>query len=111
VIVMPKLVPAVTVDGAVTEKWVAGAMYVNWSAEVVADVPPGVVTVTLMVPVPAGLVAVMVVELTTVKLVAAVVPNVTAVAPVKLVPVMVTAVPPVAGPEVGDTPVTVGAAT
>ena len=37
-----------------------------------ADVPPGVVTVTSTVPVPAGLSAVIVVSLTTVKLVAGV---------------------------------------
>jgi hypothetical protein len=37
-------------------------------------------------------------------------PNLTAVAPVKLVPVMTTLVPPAVGPDVGDTPVTVGAA-
>ena len=55
-----------------------------------ADVPPGVVTVTSTVPVPAGLSAVIVVSLTTVTLVAAVVPKSTAVAPVKPVPVIVT---------------------
>ena len=36
-------------------------------------------------------------------------PKLTAVAPVKPVPVTVTDVPPVLGPEVGLTPVTVGA--
>ena len=40
-----------------------------------------------------------------------VVPKATAVAPVKPVPVMVTVVPPAAGPEVGLSEVTVGAAT
>ena len=75
-----------------------------------ADVPPGVVTVTSTVPVPAGLSAVIVVSLTTVKFVAAVVPKSTAVAPVKPVPVIVTDVPPAAGPLVGLRPVTVGAA-
>jgi hypothetical protein len=34
---------------------------VNWSAVLVALVPPGVVTVTLTVPVPAGAVAAMLV--------------------------------------------------
>ena len=43
------------------------------------------------------------------KLVAATVPKTTLVAPVKPVPVMVTVVPPAGGPEVGETPVTVGA--
>ncbi len=47
----------------------------------------------------------------TVKLAAAVAPNLTAVAPVKLVPVMTTLVPPVSGPDVGASPVTVGAGT
>ena len=63
-----------------------------------ADVPPGVVTVTSTVPVPAGLSAVIEVALTTVKFVAGVVPKSTAVAPVKPVPVIVTNVPPAAGP-------------
>ncbi len=39
------------------------------------------------------------------------VPNFTDVAPDRLVPVTVTVVPPVAGPDVGLTEVTVGAAT
>ncbi len=81
----------------------------NWSAAEVAEVPPGVVTVTSTVPaVPAGAVAVSEVPDTTVMPVAAAVPNLTAVAPPRLVPVTVTVVPPVAGPEVGLTPVTVG---
>ena len=54
--------------------------------------------------------AVIVVALTTMTSVAAVVPKSTAVAPVKPVPVIVTLVPPAAGPAVGLTPVTVGAA-
>ena len=84
----------------------------NWSAALVALVPPGVVTVTSTVPaVPAGAVAVIWVALLTVKLVAAVAPKLTALAPVKLVPVIVTEVPPAVGPAVGLTPVTVGAAT
>jgi len=94
-----------------TPVMVGAAMNVNWSAVEVALVPPGVVTVTLTVPaVSAGLKAVMEVALL-MMLVAAVVPNSTDVAPVKLVPVMVTLVPPAAGPDVGDTLVTVGAAT
>jgi hypothetical protein len=76
----------------------------------VADVPAGVVTVTPTAPVPEGLSAVIVVSLTTVTFVAAVVPKSTAVAPVKLVPVIVTRVPPAAGPLVGLSPVTAGAA-
>ena len=42
----------------------------NWSAEDVAEVPGGVITVTSTVPVPAGLSAVIVVSLTTVRFVA-----------------------------------------
>src|SRR5450830_673706 len=90
---------------------VGAATYVNWSAALVALVPPGVVILTSTVPVPAGAVAVICVALTTVMPVAAVAPKVTAVVPVKFVPLMVTLVPPVAGPEVGEILVTVGAAT
>ena len=63
------------------------------------------------VPVPAGAVAVICVAELTVKPVAFVAPNITAVALLKLVPVFVTVVPPVLGPLVGETLVTVGAAT
>ena len=49
------------------------------------------------------------VALLTVKLVAGVPPKLTAVAPVKLVPVMTTLVPPLVLPDVGLTPVTLGA--
>ena len=61
--------------------------------------------------VPAGEVAVIDVAELTVKLVALVVPNLTAVAPVNWVPVMVTVVPPEAGPVLGETDDTAGAAT
>jgi hypothetical protein len=87
------------------------AAYVKWSAELVAEVPPGVVTVTSTVPAePAGEVAVMLVSLTTVTSMAAWVPKLIAVAPVKPVPVMVTDVPPTSGPALGATAVTVGTA-
>jgi len=79
------------------------------SAAELADVPPGVVTVTSMVPLPGGAVAVMLVADTTVNDEAAVEPNDTLVAPVKFVPVIVTLVPPAVGPDVGETDVTVGA--
>ena len=49
-------------------------------------------------------------ELTT-KLARCVPPKLTAVAPVNPVPVMTTLVPPAAGPDVGPSPVTVGAGT
>ena len=80
----------------------------NWSAAEVAEVPPGVVTLMLIVPVPAGDVAVIDVAELNVKL-ADVAPNVTAVTPVKFVPVSVTVVPPAVGPAVGEIEVTVGA--
>jgi hypothetical protein len=81
---------------------------VNWSAEVGAEGPAGVVTTTCTEPVPAGEVAVIDVSLWTVTLVAGVEPKRTAVAPVRLVPVMVTLVPPAAGPEAGVIAVTAG---
>jgi hypothetical protein len=92
-----------------------GGAYVYWnrSAELVADVPPGVVTVTSTVPLPAGLAggltAVIWVSLLNVKLLAGTVPNSTFVAPVKSRPVIMTVVFPAAGPNVGEMLVTVGA--
>ena len=84
----------------------------NWSAALVALVPPRLVTRTSTVPAdPAGAVAVICVALLTVKPVAAVPPKVTAVAPVKFVPVRVTVVPPIEEPLAGETEVTVGAGT
>ena len=83
----------------------------NWSAADVAEVPPAVVTLTSTVPEPAGDVAVIWVGELTVKPVAEVAPNVTAVVPEKPLPVMVTVVPPASGPDVGETELTVGAAT
>jgi hypothetical protein len=83
---------------------------VNWSAASVAEVPPGVVTLTSTVPVPAGDVAVICVAEMTVKLAAAVAPKVKAVAPVNPVPVIVTNVPPVVDPDVGVIDVRIGSA-
>jgi hypothetical protein len=97
-------------DG-LTEVTVGTKVYRNWSAALVALVPPAVVTVTLTVPLPDGEVAVMELELLTVKVAAAVFPNLTALVPVKPVPVTVTEVPPPDGPEEGLTELTVGAAT
>jgi hypothetical protein len=62
---------------------------VNWSAVLVALVPPGPVTVTSTVPLPLGEVAVQVVAVLQLTPVAAVDPKLTPVAPVKLVPVIV----------------------
>jgi hypothetical protein len=73
----------------------------------VAEVPPGVVTVTSTVPVPAGAVAVIELSELNTNDVAAVDPNLTDVAPVKPLPRMLTTVPPVLGPEVGEIPETV----
>jgi hypothetical protein len=73
--------------------------------------PPGVVTITSIVPAAAGPgdVAVICVGLSTVnKAVAA--PKCTAVAPEKLVPVIITVVPPAVGPASGLILVTVGGA-
>jgi hypothetical protein len=86
------------------------AAYVNLSAGDVADVPPEVVTVTSTIPVPAGDFAVILVVLTIFTSVAGVMPNFTVVPVPKLFPVMVTVVPPAVEPEVGEMPVTVGAA-
>jgi len=86
---------------------------VYWSAGwFIADVPPGVVTVTSMVPAAwGGMITVIVVALVTdTGVVLDMLPNFTAVAPVKPVPVIVTVIPPDAGPDPGETPVTVGAA-
>ncbi|OWG15638.1 hypothetical protein KDK82_3131 [Delftia sp. K82] len=84
----------------------------NWSAALVALVPPTVVMRTSIVPAAwAGAVAVICVALLTVNPVAAVAPKVTAVAPDRLVPVRVTVVPPAVGPAVGEMDVTVGADT
>jgi hypothetical protein len=94
-------------DGAVTT-------YVNRSAELVALVPPAVVTVTSTVPalLPGGETAVMLVAEFTVTLVAAVPPKATVVAPaMKLVPVIPTEVPPNAEPLVTVRPLTVGTGT
>ena len=75
-------------------------------------VPPGVVTSTLAVPaLPAGVEQVAEVADVTVTPVHTEPPTVMPVAPVRLVPVMVMVVPPVVGPLVGETEVTVGAAT
>ena len=85
-------------------------LYVNWSADDVADVPPGVMTVTASTgpDCSAGDFAVIEVALETVYDVAAIPPKYTLVAPVKPVPVMITLVPPAAGPVFGLTLVTVG---
>lgn len=81
---------------------------VNWSAELVALVPPLVATVMSIVPgEPAGAMAVMVVGLLTAKLAAGLPdPKSTTDAPKKLVPVIVTNDP--SGPVFGLTAETVG---
>ena len=77
--------------------------------ELVALVPPGVVTVTLTVPADsAGDAAVIDVEELTVTAVAVTVPNITVADDVKPVPVMITDVPPLVEPLVGLIAVTVG---
>src|SRR3989442_1657961 len=87
-----------------------GAMYMNWSAALVALDWPPTVTITSNVPATcAGVVALICVALTTLTLVAGVPPTVTVALASKFVPVIVIAVPPAIGPEGGLTPVTVGA--
>jgi len=91
----------------------AGApRYVNWSAEEIAETPPGLLTVTLAMPIEAiGLTAVIWVAELTVKVLAGIDPKSTAIAVVNPVPLIVTDVPPVAGPIMGLMPVTDGVAT
>jgi hypothetical protein len=82
---------------------------VKVSAELVADVPFAVLTVTSTGPSdPEGVTAVNDVAEVMLNELAATDPKSTVVAPVKLVPVMVTEVPPAIGPEEGLTEVTVG---
>ena len=73
-------------------------------------VPPGPVTRTLTAPLPGGTTAFITVSEATVNEVAAVEPKVTTVAFVKPVPVMTVLVLPAAGPVLGLTEVTLGAA-
>ncbi len=87
----------------------------NWSPAPIAEVPPGVVTVTSTAPAAcAGAVAVIWVAESTVKVDALLVPNFTPDAaqlgavPEKSVPVITTEVPPAVEPSTGLTPVTVG---
>src|ERR1700677_1066219 len=81
----------------------------TWSlGALTAEVPLGVVTVTLTVPVPAGEVTVRPVAVTPVMPVPGVEPKSTAEAPVRLEPVTVTEVPPAVEPLVGLTLETTG---
>ena len=89
-----------------------GAVYVNWSAALVALVRPLTVTVISTVPLPAGLVAPQLVVLAQLTPLALVAPKRTVVDPavvLKPVPVIVTVVPPAEGPLVGLIALTVGA--
>jgi hypothetical protein len=87
------------------------ASQVYSSAGLIADVPPGAVTVMSSVPgTPpgaAGAIAVME-SFDATKLRAGVVPKWTAVVVSRPVPEMTTLVPAVSGPEIGKTPVTTG---
>jgi hypothetical protein len=83
---------------------------VNWSADTIAEVPEGVVTVISTVPglaTPGEVTLIWVPE--TESMVAYVVPKVTDVVPIKLVPVMVTVSPPAVLPLFGETEVMIGA--
>ena len=78
----------------------------------IADVPPGVIAVTSIVPaVPAGLKRTIWESESLMKLVTATDPKSTAVAFSRFAPTMVTVVPPAVTPSAGLTPVIVGAAT
>jgi len=81
---------------------------VNWSAEEVALVPPGLVTVTSTVPNACPGEVTEIVSAETVRMVAYVVPNWTAEVPRKPLPLIVTVSPPAVDPLVGEIPVTVG---
>ena len=81
----------------------------NRSAELVADVPTELVTVTSTAPTPAGLTAVIVVGEATVTEVARAVPKCTVEPLTKSKPVIVTNVPPTVGPAAGLMEVTTGA--
>jgi hypothetical protein len=82
---------------------------VNWSAELVDEVPTGVVRVTSTGPIdPRGATALMETGDVTVNEDAGTVPNFTAVAPERFAPDTVTAVPPETGPEDGLTALTEG---
>jgi hypothetical protein len=81
------------------------------SDELVALVPPGVVTVIFTVPADsAGDIAVMDVDESTITVPAATPPNITVAPDVKPVPVMATDVPPLVEPVVGDMELTIGGA-
>ena len=110
--VMVTVVPAVSgpTAGEILDT-TGSAVYVYLLPDPVADVPPGVVTVTFTTPaVPAGAVTVIDVD-EFVRMVPAVLPNFTAVGPDKPVPVMVTVVPAVSGPAAGEMLVTAGTAS
>jgi hypothetical protein len=85
---------------------------VNWSANEVVEVPPGELMVTSTVPADSpGEVAVQLVVEEQITAEAEVVPKSISVSPApveKPVPVIVTEVRPETGPEMGETPVTVG---
>jgi hypothetical protein len=106
-----KVPPAGTPAVGLTAVTVGHTLNTNWSAELVALVPAGVVTVMSTVPwASAGeMAAVIEVPEVTVKPVAALAPKLTAVAALKFAPVMATEVPPVVYPLVGVTMVTIGA--
>ena len=102
--------PAVGPLVGLTAITAGGATYVYWSALLVDDEPPLLVTVTSTVPAAsAGAVAVIDVAEFTVTLEAAVDPNLTVFPEANPLPLMVTDVPPAVGPLAGLTAETVGA--
>ena len=104
--------PAVVPEVGLTTK-TDGGPYANWSEELLAEVPPGVVTATstTLAELIGGLVAVIEVDEVTVTAGLATPPNDTLEPVTKFVPVMVTAVPPLTGPALGLVAETVGGAS
>jgi hypothetical protein len=107
-VIVTDVPPAVGPALGLTARTAGVGSNANWSAVLVAEVPPGVVTVRSTVLVPAGAVAVSDVAELTVVVVAETSPKSTVAPETKPVPVIVTEVPPVVGPALGLTAVTAG---
>ena len=102
--------PAVGLMPETVSAVVPAATYTNRSADDVAEVPVGLVTVTSTAPgpTPAGLSNTIWVLDSLRKLVVAIGPKATDVTVARFVPTMLTKVPPANGPLLGLTPETVG---
>src|SRR5271166_1582022 len=107
-VTVTRLPPAVGPAEADTPVTVGAFSKAYWSAKLVADVPPGEVTVTSTSPDPAGATILSDVSELTTRPVPGTPLKAATVARVNPVPVTVTAVPPAVGPAVGATPVMTG---